>query len=108
MNKYKGIKGGDPALRPPKVLLTYSCPSCSKPTQAMVDAGRRGKHECGSCRQLRNERQQGLHHPDEKCKGCSTTKNITYSPEYFDVEVYGYSDHVYLCDSCRRAYAEDI
>lgn len=108
MNSYKGIRGGNPAMRPEKVMLTYSCPTCGKPTNALVDAGRRGKHECDSCRKLRNQQQQGIFKHDEKCRGCGTTKNVTYAPEAFNVEVYGEYANVSLCKQCRDEYVMDI
>lgn len=108
MSNYKGIRGGDPSRRPEKVMLTYACPTCGNPTTALVDAGRRGKHECDSCRKKRNERQQGVLYTDEKCKACGTTENVVYAPEIFDLEVHGDYTYVSMCAGCRYDYAQDI
>jgi hypothetical protein len=109
MKRFKGVKGGDPSMRPEKVMLTYPCPTCKKPTTALVDTGKMGKHECDDCRKLRNQRQlDALYIDTEPCKGCGTYKNVIYAPETFNAEVYGDHTYVSLCAGCRHDYAQDI
>ena len=98
---YKGVRGGDPARRPPKYAVDYPCPNCRKTTHAVTDFGRPGKHVCADCR---DARQRG-----PKCHGCGSRKGaLIWNHETISGAHYNTVQEYYFHKHCLAEYKEVI
>lgn len=98
---FKGIKGGDPARRPPKYSVQYPCPKCRKTTTAITDFGRPGKHVCAECRDATLG--------EMKCHGCGSRKGTLYwNCEEFEHDDYKTVEEYYFHKHCLSDYKEII
>lgn len=73
---FKGVRGGNPALRPVKVLAKVPCHSCGRMMTTMVVEGATySQHACSYCVSQKPSR--------VKCRACSNTNGKTYL-RYFE------------------------
>lgn len=68
---FKGVRGGNPALRPVKVLAKVPCKSCGRMMTTMVVAGATvSQHACSYCVSQKVTR--------VACRACASNKGKTY------------------------------
>lgn len=95
---YKGVKGGDPARRPPQFLAEYTCKHCGKKTERLSDFGRPHTYVCQECRDIREGRQQCRY-----CRSYRGTVELIWFNDHPLTRLDTYDDDAY--DGC--VYAHD-